>query len=136
MADSLTVLGAATQRAEQGSIAAGSAGAMVQTLVWLLVVIGVILALAWLLRRFTNIGPYSNGTMRLLSALPVSNRERIVLVQVGDKQLLLGVAPGHVNTLHVFDEPVVTPTSLNSKLSDSPTPFNRLLRNALNKEQR
>lgn len=136
MADSLTVLGAAAQRAEQSSMAAGSAGAMAQTLVWLLVVIGVILALAWLVRRFTNIGPYGSGTMRLLSALPVGNRERIVLVQVGEKQLLLGVAPGNVNTLHVFDQPVVTPSPVSSGLPNTPTPFNRLLRNALNKEQR
>jgi flagellar protein FliO/FliZ len=136
MADSLTALGAAAQRAEQSSISVGNAGAMAQTLVWLLVVIGVILALAWLVRRFTNIGPYGNGAMRLISALPLGNRERIVLVQVGDKQLLLGVAPGNVTTLHVFDEPVVGSTPVNSKLFDSSTPFNRLLRNALNKEQR
>jgi flagellar protein FliO/FliZ len=31
-----------------------------------------------------------------------------VLVQVGGKQLLLGVAPGRVNTLHVLDEPIAT----------------------------
>jgi flagellar protein FliO/FliZ len=29
-----------------------------------------------------------------------------VLVQVGGKQLLLGVAPGRVSTLHVLDEPI------------------------------
>jgi len=29
-----------------------------------------------------------------------------VLIEVGGKHLLLGVAPGRVNTLHVFDEPL------------------------------
>ena len=33
-------------------------------------------------------------------------RERIVLVQVGTKQLLLGIAPGQISTLHVLNEPL------------------------------
>ncbi len=38
-------------------------------------------------------------------------RERVVLVQVGKQQLLLGVAPGRIQTLHVLDEPVTDATS-------------------------
>ena len=33
-----------------------------------------------------------------------------MLVQVGDKQLLLGVAPGRVQTLYVLDRPVESST--------------------------
>ncbi|MEX0737929.1 MAG: flagellar biosynthetic protein FliO [Pseudohongiella sp.] len=111
MAESSATADAARQGAEsaagQGAIFAGGSDAMLQTAIWLLVIVGLILLLAWAVRRFTNIGPRSVGGMRVLSALPVGNRERIALVQVGDKQLLIGVAPGHVSTLHVFDENVL-----------------------------
>jgi flagellar protein FliO/FliZ len=41
----------------------------------------------------------------------VGQRERAVLVQVGEQQFLLGVGPGNVRILHIFDEPAVTSTS-------------------------
>jgi len=36
----------------------------------------------------------------------MGTRERVVLLQVGETQLLLGVAPGRVQTLHVLDKPL------------------------------
>lgn len=39
--------------------------------------------------------------------MSVGTRERIVLIQVGDKQMLLGVGSGSVSQLYVFDEPIV-----------------------------
>jgi flagellar protein FliO/FliZ len=36
---------------------------------------------------------------------------RAVLIQLGNQQLLLGVAPGQVRTLHVLAEPVVDNTA-------------------------
>lgn len=112
MAESASMVNAARQGAEesaaQGAIFAGGSDAILQTAIWLLVIVGLILLLAWGVRRFTNIGPKSAGAMRVLSALPVGNRERIALVQVGDRQILIGVAPGHVSTLHVFEENIVS----------------------------
>jgi len=88
--------------------------------------------LAWAVRRFTNIGPRSAGAMRVLSALPVGNRERIALVQVGDRQLLIGVAPGHVSTLHVFEENIVPQQAPFAQSgSTSAGGFGQVLRNTL-----
>ena len=75
------------------------------------VVLAVIIGLAWLLRRMARFNRSVNGQLRILGGLAVGNRERIVLVQVGKAQLLVGVAPGRVQTLHVLDEPVETPQS-------------------------
>lgn len=123
MAESASLVNTARQGAEsaagQGVIFAGGSDAMLQTAIWLLVIVGLILLLAWAARRFTNIGPRSVGAMRVLSALPVGNRERIALIQVGDKQLLIGVAPGHVSTLHVFDENIVPAQTGNAAFSQS-----------------
>jgi flagellar protein FliO/FliZ len=41
----------------------------------------------------------------------VGQRERVVLIQVGSQQLLLGVAPGRVQTLHVLEEPISVGTA-------------------------
>lgn len=78
---------------------------LVRLTVGLAVVVLAILGLGWLLRR-TGAGGAGGvaGQLRLLGGLSVGNRERVVLVQVGARQLLLGVAPGRVQTLHVLEE--------------------------------
>ena len=53
-------------------------------------------------------------------------RERVVLIQVGKQQMLLGVAPGRVQTLHVLDEPLTGERS-----EDSDGSFAQNLRMAL-----
>ena len=40
--------------------------------------------------------------MRVLGVLPLGTREKAILIEVAGKQMLLGVAPGRVNTLANF----------------------------------
>ncbi|WP_419415029.1 flagellar biosynthetic protein FliO [Pontibacter sp. JAM-7] len=84
-----------------------SAAAITQLLLGLGLVLGMILLLGWLVKRFSGLAPM-NRQMRVLAVLPLSSREKAVLVEVGKQQLLLGVAPGRVNLLTQFDEPVIT----------------------------
>ena len=88
-----------------------NASYLAQLVVGLLVVILCIVALAWFAKRFGRLQTSSDGALQMLGGMSMGARERIVLVQVGDKQLLLGVAPGQINTLHVLDEPVQTPAA-------------------------
>ncbi|TFH73340.1 flagellar biosynthetic protein FliO [Gammaproteobacteria bacterium LSUCC0112] len=88
-------------------IGAGGANALGQTLLWLVVVVGLILLLAWLAKRLGGLQLQNAGAIKVLSMMPVGNKERIALVQVGDKQILIGIAPGRVNTLHVFEHAVI-----------------------------
>ncbi len=71
----------------------------------LLAVLAAIGASAWLFRRLGR-WPAAAGALRVLGGLSLGARERVVLVQVGETQLLLGVAPGRVQTLHVLARPV------------------------------
>ena len=78
--------------------------------------LGLVLALifvaAWLMRRLRGFGKTGTGALDIVADLPVGQKERAVLIRVGTQQVLLGVAPGRVTTLHVLDEPVsVTPPS-------------------------
>lgn len=86
-----------------------TAGAIVQTILGLLAVVVVIIAAAWLMRRVVQLQAGTQGVLKVIANLSLGPRERVVLMQVGDRQLLLGIAPGHVNTLHVLEQ--VLPTT-------------------------
>jgi flagellar protein FliO/FliZ len=81
---------------------------LVQVFASLALVIGLMVAVLWLLRRFNGVG-HKLGTgspLTVVASVGLGQRERAVLLGAGDKQILIGVAPGHVSALHVFDEPV------------------------------
>lgn len=82
-------------------------GMVLQVFFALLLVLLLIGIGAWLLRRMGGLGLHNGGAMQVLSAVSIGQHERVVLMQVGDVQLLLGVAAGQVRTLHVFNEPVI-----------------------------
>ena len=75
------------------------------------VVILLLVAVLVMLKRFNGVSTSMGGDMRVVSSVGVGQRERAVLLQVGEQQVLLGVGPGNVRTLHVFDEPAVSATS-------------------------
>ena len=68
------------------------------------IVIVLIFVCAWLLRRLGQISNFGGSRLKLLGGISVGARERVVLVQVGNNQLVLGVAPGRVQTLLVVDQ--------------------------------
>jgi flagellar protein FliO/FliZ len=82
------------------------AGGLASVTLALLVVLVAIFALAWLARRLRTFGARAAGALEILASMPLGAKERAVLVKVGDAQILLGVAPGRVNTLHVLERPV------------------------------
>lgn len=65
----------------------------------LLAVLAMLMVFAWLLRRMGGFSRLEPGRFQVLAALSLGSRERVVLLQVGEKQLVLGVAPGRVQTL-------------------------------------
>jgi flagellar protein FliO/FliZ len=48
----------------------------------------------------------AGGNLRVLEGLAIGPRERIVLLQAGEEQIVVGVAPGVIQTLHVLNETV------------------------------
>lgn len=90
-----------------------SAGSLLQFGFGLVVVVGMIFGLAWVLRRMNRIQGNVQGRLRILAGLPLGARERAVLIQVGDEQILLGVAPGRVSRLHVLKQPLEVGSQVN-----------------------
>jgi flagellar protein FliO/FliZ len=80
-----------------------SATTMLQTVLGLAVVIGVLFLAAYLLRKLNGgRGFGSHGPLRVVGGLMLGARERIVLVEVGDTWLIVGLVPGQIRTLHTL----------------------------------
>ncbi len=73
-----------------------------QMLFGLALVLGILAASVWLLKRFAS-PVRGSGLLRVLGVTAVGPREKVVLLEVGEKVLMLGVTPNNVRTLHVFE---------------------------------
>ncbi|MDH4553582.1 flagellar biosynthetic protein FliO [Pseudomonas sp. BN417] len=84
----------------------GMAAQLGQLALGLLLVVGLIFLLAWLLRRVQQLGPRGGQVIQLVATQALGPRDRLVLVQVGGEQILLGLSAGRIAPLHVLKEPV------------------------------
>jgi len=98
----------------------------------LLLVVGLIFAAAWLLRRFAQWPGQKGQAIEILSAVAVGRQEKLLLVQVGAQQLLIGVTTSRISVLHTLAEPV----QLADNARDVPTPaFAQRLQDAIKSYQ-
>ncbi|MDD5299466.1 MAG: flagellar biosynthetic protein FliO [Gallionella sp.] len=82
-----------------------SSGNIAQIIFSLLLVLAAIVLVAWLLRRMNVAQRGSGNLLKILGAVPIGQRERIVLVEVNDTCLVVGIGPGQIRTLHTFQKP-------------------------------
>ncbi|HKS57681.1 MAG TPA: flagellar biosynthetic protein FliO [Steroidobacteraceae bacterium] len=122
------------------TVTTSAAGSLAQVTLSLILVLGAVFASAWLVRRLRNFGRPGAGAIQIVADVALGTKERAVLIQVGAQQLLVGVAPGRVNTLHVLAEPVRTDDAqrgggadeLSPSSSPSPRPdFKSILKRSL-----
>jgi flagellar protein FliO/FliZ len=69
----------------------------------LISVIALFLLSTFLFKRFGNPSMTGRGQLRLIDGLHLGNRERLVLVELKDKQILLSITPGQINKLDTID---------------------------------
>ncbi len=76
------------------------AGSLLQTILALVLVLALLLGMAWVLKRFGPRGMMgASANVRLVGALNIGGRERIMVVEVGDQWIVVGASPGRVNAL-------------------------------------
>jgi flagellar protein FliO/FliZ len=90
----------AAPKAPVRAVSAGDAAAWGLGLV---IVLAVFFGCIWGLRKLSGLSVSGGGKMRVLGGLSLGMRERVVLLQVGGKQLVLGVTPGRIQTLLVLE---------------------------------
>lgn len=77
-----------------------SAGTYLQATLALALIVALLLGLAWLARKVSGSKGFGQGGMKVIGGVALGPRERIVLLEVGDEWLVIGVVPGQIRTLH------------------------------------
>ncbi|MBS0339475.1 MAG: flagellar biosynthetic protein FliO [Proteobacteria bacterium] len=85
-----------------GATGAVGAGGLMQAVLGMACVLGLILACAWLARRFGLQRLGGGNVVKVVSSTSVGQRERVVVVEVAGQWLVLGVTPQNINALHTL----------------------------------
>ncbi|NOQ78408.1 MAG: flagellar biosynthetic protein FliO [Gammaproteobacteria bacterium] len=70
----------------------------------LIVILVMIFSLAWFMKKMGYSNVTGQGQLKIIASLNLGQKEKIVLIQVGKQQLLVGMTATQINTLHVLDE--------------------------------
>ncbi|KGJ97030.1 flagellar biosynthetic protein FliO [Colwellia psychrerythraea] len=81
-----------------------NAGSMILSL---LMVLALIIICAFVLKRF-KFTQQGISQLKVITSLSLGTKERIMVVQVGEQQLLLGVTAGKITLLDKLSEPLVS----------------------------
>ena len=84
-----------------------SVGSLTQLTLSLIAIVALILAISWALKRLKLAGPRGSGQIAVLDELSVGPRERIVLVRVGESQVLVGIGSSGLVPLTPLAVPIV-----------------------------
>jgi flagellar protein FliO/FliZ len=68
-----------------------SVSSLAQLTLSLVAIVGLIFAVSWVLKRFKLAGPRGRGQITVVDQLALGPRERIMLIRVGESQVLVGV---------------------------------------------
>jgi flagellar protein FliO/FliZ len=76
-----------------------STGTLLQTILALVLVLALLAGLAWAAKRYGPRMAGNSANLRMVGALNIGGRERIMVVEVGDQWIVVGASPGRVNAL-------------------------------------
>ena len=79
------------------------ASSVAQMVFGLVIVIGALFGVLAVLRKLQGGRTHLVGGLKIIGATSVGPRERVVLLALGSKVLVLGVTPGRVNALHTLE---------------------------------
>lgn len=82
-----------------GGTAPDLGASALQMVFGLLIVLGLLLGALWLLKRISQPQGTAAGLLRVVAGVAVGSRERVVILELGNSWLVLGVAPGRVSAL-------------------------------------
>lgn len=75
------------------------------------IVVAAILILGWFYSRSRLAGSGHSELINVVATRALGPKERLMVVEVADQQLLIGMTSTAVQTLHVFDAPLSIPES-------------------------
>lgn len=97
-----------------------SAGTYIQTGLALALIVALLMGAAWLARKLSGSKGFGQGSMKIVGGVALGPRERIVLLEVGDEWLVIGVVPGQIRTLHRLAKGDTMTDNIPADLSEKP----------------
>ncbi len=85
--------------AENGSSMHSVPGNVVQIVVSLLVIVGVLIGLALVFKKFGLNRLYAHFPLKIIGTMSLGSNQRIVVVEANDEWIVLGVTPQHISTI-------------------------------------
>ena len=104
-----------------------AASELVRVVLSLLGIIGLILAAGWLTRRMQRRHGVAGRRIRCVETFAVGARERLLLLDADGKRLLIGMGPGGMRTLHVYDGAPAEPVAIEQPAAPPLPAFGELL---------
>lgn len=77
-----------------------SASVYLQAFLSLIFILGILFFATWVMRKVSGGKVFGNQKIKVIGGVALSPRERIVLLQIADECLVVGVVPGQIRTLH------------------------------------
>lgn len=109
--------------AQESTQSISSPSSILSVFLSLLLVIAIILALAFVMRRF-NVAQAGHGQMRVVASMMAGNKEKVMVIQVGDEQHLLGVTTHNINHLAKLETPLVDTSAVKGIAGQDSTQMN------------
>ena len=85
-------------------------GGILQVILVLVLVLGLMVGAAWLLKRFNAAGMKAQGGIKIIGGVPVGSRERIMVVEVADQWIVVGVTSNNITALSTMPRQVLPPS--------------------------
>ncbi len=83
-----------------------SVGSLTQLTLSLVAIVALIFVISWALKRLRLAGPRGSGEIAVLDELSIGPRDRIMLVRVGESQVLVGIGASGIVPLTPLNAPI------------------------------
>jgi len=110
-----------------------SSGTYLQAGFALALIVALLAATAWLARKVSGGKGFGQAGMKVIGGVALGPRERIVLLEVGNDWLVIGIVPGQIRTLHRLDKGSLPDAATLASGTDKP--FAQWLQGIANRQQ-
>lgn len=97
-----------------------ASGNLVSVFLGLIFVVALLLAAAWMIRRFQRLQAPREGALQVTAQLSLGLKERVILLRVGNENVLLGCTPGSIRSLHSWHGDIPAGAELAEPMQSAP----------------
>jgi len=83
----------------------------------LFIILVLIFAAVWLMKKIGVTGTATKGPLSIKACLPLSNKEKLYVIQVGDEQILIGLSANGISPLKTLKKPIEDNNTLDIPMS-------------------